>query len=293
MTLDDLLSVTSVVTDAIQSEDVLARVGENEKKAYCYCGKGDDGEPMLECDLCEEWFHAACVSMTEETVEDEDIYYCPACSSTHEVPFFFRKRTARPDLSTVKELALRATALRCEPCLSEAVQKLASEASAWVVEAQKATRRGQSSPKKSSRRDEALWDLLVRSQCLEVELPERDALEEKLAEEAASKGIDSEEASHVLAMCSAFSDGPAVAALEEAVGEDEESEGEQEEVEEKEEAAPSKKRMRPAAPAVKTPKVRSVTTAKPKQTKSLTSSRRPSKRGRQRKSTHLGDDFYY
>lgn len=30
-------------------------------KTYCFCGKEDDGSTMVECGVCEEWFHLDCV----------------------------------------------------------------------------------------------------------------------------------------------------------------------------------------------------------------------------------------
>ncbi|KAJ7890537.1 hypothetical protein B0H14DRAFT_3081675 [Mycena olivaceomarginata] len=37
---------------------------------YCLCRKGDDGSPMVNCGECDEWFHFACVNLSELNAED-------------------------------------------------------------------------------------------------------------------------------------------------------------------------------------------------------------------------------
>ena len=52
---------------------------ESEAKRYCLC-RGPDYGFMIQCDLCEEWFHGACVRVTEEEADQIGEYSCPACA---------------------------------------------------------------------------------------------------------------------------------------------------------------------------------------------------------------------
>ncbi|KAF9147513.1 PHD finger protein 3 [Linnemannia schmuckeri] len=53
------------------------------KKVYCYCQKPDDGNVMIQCDSCRQWFHGACVDITEEVAEMMELknekFFCEPC----------------------------------------------------------------------------------------------------------------------------------------------------------------------------------------------------------------------
>ncbi|KAI8646337.1 transcription factor S-II, central domain-containing protein [Parasitella parasitica] len=52
------------------------------KKLYCTCQQPYNGEPMVQCDACEEWFHCTCVQFNpdnqEEDVDNVD-WVCNSC----------------------------------------------------------------------------------------------------------------------------------------------------------------------------------------------------------------------
>ncbi|KAF9439363.1 hexokinase A [Entomortierella beljakovae] len=54
------------------------------KKLYCYCQKPDDGEVMIQCDNCRQWFHGACVDVTAEVAElmglKNEKFFCDPCT---------------------------------------------------------------------------------------------------------------------------------------------------------------------------------------------------------------------
>ncbi|KAI8599317.1 hypothetical protein EDD21DRAFT_380197 [Dissophora ornata] len=54
------------------------------KKVYCYCQKPDDGEVMIQCDNCRQWFHGACVDITDEIAELMELknekFFCDPCT---------------------------------------------------------------------------------------------------------------------------------------------------------------------------------------------------------------------
>ncbi|KAJ7091389.1 hypothetical protein B0H15DRAFT_835841 [Mycena belliarum] len=47
---------------------------------YCICRKGDDGSPMVNCGQCDEWYHFACINLSEQTAEDINVFICPSCT---------------------------------------------------------------------------------------------------------------------------------------------------------------------------------------------------------------------
>lgn len=47
--------------------------------SYCLCGKGDDGQFMIQCDMCDDWFHGKCVNVTEEDAKEMNEFLCQRC----------------------------------------------------------------------------------------------------------------------------------------------------------------------------------------------------------------------
>lgn len=43
------------------------------------CGRQDDGSPMIGCDLCDDWYHFACMGIEHEPAEEEK-WFCPRCT---------------------------------------------------------------------------------------------------------------------------------------------------------------------------------------------------------------------
>ncbi|KAF9572305.1 glucokinase [Mortierella alpina] len=54
------------------------------KKVYCYCQKPDDGEVMIQCDNCRQWFHGACIDITDEIAQIMELknekFFCDPCT---------------------------------------------------------------------------------------------------------------------------------------------------------------------------------------------------------------------
>lgn len=56
--------------------------GENIDESpdtYCICKKPDDGSLMIQCDSCDNWYHGACVAITQEVADTLKTYICPRC----------------------------------------------------------------------------------------------------------------------------------------------------------------------------------------------------------------------
>ncbi|KAG0229361.1 hypothetical protein BGW41_003060 [Actinomortierella wolfii] len=68
------------------NQPILPERVTRSKKVYCYCKQPDDGEVMIQCDNCREWFHGACVNITDEDAERMDLsnekFFCKTCEET-------------------------------------------------------------------------------------------------------------------------------------------------------------------------------------------------------------------
>ncbi|XP_006875315.1 PREDICTED: histone lysine demethylase PHF8-like isoform X2 [Chrysochloris asiatica] len=59
---------------------------------YCLCRLPYDVTRfMIECDMCQDWFHGSCVGVEEEKATDIDLYHCPNCEVLHG-PSVMKKR---------------------------------------------------------------------------------------------------------------------------------------------------------------------------------------------------------
>ncbi|CAK9683294.1 PHD-finger family protein [Candida parapsilosis] len=52
----------------------------NSEELYCVCRKPDEGELMVACDGCEEWFHAECMNIRPELSNLIAKFYCKFCT---------------------------------------------------------------------------------------------------------------------------------------------------------------------------------------------------------------------
>ncbi|KAL0962943.1 hypothetical protein UPYG_G00347430 [Umbra pygmaea] len=51
---------------------------------YCVCRQHYDvSRFMIECDICNDWFHGSCVQVEEHHAVDIDVYHCPNCEPLH------------------------------------------------------------------------------------------------------------------------------------------------------------------------------------------------------------------
>ncbi len=57
-------------------------IREQTVALYCHCNKPDDGFLMVQCDVCLEWFHAACIQMTNTIANKTKFYVCSRCRTT-------------------------------------------------------------------------------------------------------------------------------------------------------------------------------------------------------------------
>ncbi|GAB1606736.1 histone lysine demethylase PHF8-like [Argonauta hians] len=63
-----------------------------DEPVYCLCRLPyDDSRFMIECDVCNDWFHGNCVGVQEHQASDIEIYHCPNCQKEHG-PLTLKKR---------------------------------------------------------------------------------------------------------------------------------------------------------------------------------------------------------
>ncbi|KAG0166674.1 PHD finger protein 3 [Apophysomyces sp. BC1034] len=56
---------------------------KSRKKLYCICRQPYNGDPMVQCDGCNDWFHCTCVQLDPDEAEDID-WVCPTCDQKTE-----------------------------------------------------------------------------------------------------------------------------------------------------------------------------------------------------------------
>uniref|UniRef100_A0A670K800 PHD finger protein 8 n=1 Tax=Podarcis muralis TaxID=64176 RepID=A0A670K800_PODMU len=74
---------------------------------YCLCRLPYDVTRfMIECDVCQDWFHGSCVGVEEDAAADIDLYHCPNCQLLHGPSVMKRRRGTQkqPDSGAVKEV---------------------------------------------------------------------------------------------------------------------------------------------------------------------------------------------
>ena len=57
------------------------RQGNHDVEVHCICGKvdPDNSDPYIQCDGCDDWYHPACVGLTEDDAEELDSWRCITC----------------------------------------------------------------------------------------------------------------------------------------------------------------------------------------------------------------------
>uniref|UniRef100_A0A8C5QYR7 PHD finger protein 8 n=1 Tax=Leptobrachium leishanense TaxID=445787 RepID=A0A8C5QYR7_9ANUR len=72
---------------------------------YCLCRLPYDVTRfMIECDVCQDWFHGSCVGVEEEKASEIDLYHCPNCAVTNGPSVMKRRRgSQKPDTTVSKE----------------------------------------------------------------------------------------------------------------------------------------------------------------------------------------------
>ena len=62
-----------------ESNDISITGRTDKQELYCLCRKPDNGEFMIACDACDEWYHGKCVNITAQEGLLIDKYFCPKC----------------------------------------------------------------------------------------------------------------------------------------------------------------------------------------------------------------------
>lgn len=60
-------------------DGVPANLDTDDLEIFCFCRKGDNGSFMIQCDMCDEWYHGDCVGVSAELADNWTEYFCPTC----------------------------------------------------------------------------------------------------------------------------------------------------------------------------------------------------------------------
>ncbi|CAI5733936.1 unnamed protein product [Hyaloperonospora brassicae] len=71
---------------------------------FCVC-RGVDQAPMICCDFCDEWYHAACVDLMPQELDHIDAFRCPRCSRRQNLYYLDKKLLRRECLGRRPALA--------------------------------------------------------------------------------------------------------------------------------------------------------------------------------------------
>ncbi|ESN99531.1 hypothetical protein HELRODRAFT_84338 [Helobdella robusta] len=68
----------------------------DDNTLYCICRKPyESNQFMIECDVCNDWFHGKCVGIKEQSASDIEFYHCPNCQITHGPLILKKKRSTQ------------------------------------------------------------------------------------------------------------------------------------------------------------------------------------------------------
>lgn len=68
---------------------------------YCICRRPDNGDFMICCDVCNEWFHGTCVGVAKRNAIEIKKYSCPKCRPKQ--PIMYVKQRQDDDYSSEEE----------------------------------------------------------------------------------------------------------------------------------------------------------------------------------------------
>ncbi|KAK3108400.1 hypothetical protein FSP39_007216 [Pinctada imbricata] len=76
------------------SEATTDGASSNDRRLYCLCKTLEDpNKLMIQCDLCDDWFHPVCVSLDDEEARNISKWFCPGCFDVMKLnPTIQRKR---------------------------------------------------------------------------------------------------------------------------------------------------------------------------------------------------------
>ncbi len=132
-----LKMITQSIRNAIHDLEGTGEPPEHEEGQFCLC-RLPGGKEMIGCDICGDWYHLRCVSVTAAYARNAKHYTCPVCRAAQvdgdvfeinkpDVTHKHIHRTRRPALASLGEALLKRSSfeasrwkriclLRCSPC---------------------------------------------------------------------------------------------------------------------------------------------------------------------------------
>ena len=63
----------------LKDPEVQEEAISDDKKEYCFCRSPWQGRFMIQCNVCDEWYHGNCVDITSSEALNIDEYFCLKC----------------------------------------------------------------------------------------------------------------------------------------------------------------------------------------------------------------------
>ncbi|AAS53247.1 AFL127Cp [Eremothecium gossypii ATCC 10895] len=95
----------------LAKDEYLPLEHSQRQSVYCFCRQGDVGSTMVECEICREWYHVACINRGRWALPEDDrcVFLCMIC---HPEP---AERPRKVPLQDLLELLCRSASLHVIP----------------------------------------------------------------------------------------------------------------------------------------------------------------------------------
>jgi histone demethylase JARID1 len=113
------LKSESECATAANSPKKKSKVGRRPAGSYCICHESESGF-MINCDVCGEWYHGACVKIAKRRLNHNEAYTCPVCDPASD----FVHLSRRPKLEDLADVMEDAKSLRFVPESYPVLQKM-------------------------------------------------------------------------------------------------------------------------------------------------------------------------
>jgi len=90
---EDLLEIVRYIPVHLLEEKSINACLEDGANRYCTCKLFNDGNFMINCDICEGWYHGHCVNVTQAVGEKLNSYTCPNCAANNGEPYRYPRPT--------------------------------------------------------------------------------------------------------------------------------------------------------------------------------------------------------
>ncbi len=88
-----LLEQAKFIPITMRLEKSIAACVDDGANRYCLCNGFNDGEFMINCDDCNNWYHGHCVNLTQDIGDSVNSYVCPPCAERKGVEYEYTRKS--------------------------------------------------------------------------------------------------------------------------------------------------------------------------------------------------------